>query len=244
MGQEFYAVLFRAGSSGRLIGNIIWGSLFPNKYSFTTSQYNSTHTQAPWGDTFKFNTEIYTHIWRDINFFNKIEILSNPALLTSHTRPNFDNFFTKFPFGKLVVITLNQPDIFEVCCNSMLKNGFENFEFANNSEKIYIINQYKQKFGMPPTSNNFSEEFKKDILIPYYNTVIKENMEKHFMNLTVPEQYASQILLLPYSMIVNDKESTLNNISNFINKNIPNNVVKFYETYLLGRNELVNKYMI
>jgi hypothetical protein len=245
MEKKFYAILFRAGSSGRFIGNLIWGSIYPNKYSFTTTDYNSTHTQTPWGSTFKFKTDMSIRIWRDRNLFDKVEILSDPAMITAHLAVGFDYFFTKFPFGKIIMITLNENDLFEVSCNSLLKNGFENFqsERMDYPDKIYIVNKYKEKFGVNPVDNTFSEEFKKDILIPYFDSMNGTRIDKSFMNVEVPEQYTSNVLLLPYSEIVNNKELTLGNISRFINRNIPNNVVKFYDKYIDGRNQLVEKYM-
>lgn len=245
MGQEFYAILFRAGSSGRFVGNLVWGSIYPNRYSFTTSDYNSTHTQTPWGTSFKFNTERLMYLWREKNIFDKIQLLSNKALITAHSTVNFDEFFTKFPFGKLILVTLTEDDLFEVYSNSLLKNGFENFKSSRMDypDKIYILNKYKEKFGVNPIDDNFSDEFKKELLIPYFNSTFKVGADNYFMNVVIPDEYKSKILLLPYNQLVNDKNLTLRNISAFINRNIPSNIIRFYDEYLNGRNQLVEKYM-
>jgi hypothetical protein len=245
MEKEFYAILFRAGSSGRFIANLVWGSIYPNKYSFTTSDYNSTHVQTPWSTTFEFKTERSIHIWRDKKLFDRIELLTYPAMITAHLEVKFDDFFTKFPFGKIIMITLNEDDFFEVNSNSLLKNGFENFtsQRMDYPDKIYIVNKYKEKFGVNPVGKNFSDEFKKEILMPYFDSVNRYRVDKSFSNVEVPEQYQSKVLLLPYSEIVNDKKLTLDNISNFINRNIPSNVIQFYDEYIDGRNQLVEKYM-
>lgn len=246
MDKEFYAILFRAGSSGRFIGSLIWGSIYPNKYSFTTSNYNSTHNQTPWGTTYKFKTEKTMSIWRNKNLFDNIELLSNPAMITAHAPVNFDDFFTKFPFGKIVLITMMESDLFEVYSNSLLKNGFENFNSTRMDypDKIYIVNKYKEKFGVNPVDENFSVDFKRELLTSYFNSILRACSDNYFVNVKIPEQYKSKILLLPYSEIVTDKDLTLKNISNFINRKIPTTVNTFYDEYLNGRNQLVETYMI
>lgn len=246
MEQEFYVILFRAGSSGRFIGNLVWGSIYPNKYSFTISNYNSTHNQTPWASTYKFTVEHSMHLWRDKNLFEKIKLLSNPAMITAHSNFNFESFFSKFPYGKLIIITLTEDDKFEVNSNSLLKNGFENFKSPRMDypDKIFIINRYKQKFKTEPTDGNFPDEFKKELLVPYFNSYSWTSSDRYFINLSVPDEYQSKILLLPYSQILNDKQKTLENISSFIKRNIPKNISDFYDRYIEGRKQLVEKYMI
>lgn len=247
MGQEFYAVLFRAGSSGRFVGNLVWGSIYPNRYSFTTSDYNSTHTQTPWGTTFEFIVDKSMSTWGDKNFFKKIKLLSDCAMVTAHANVNFETFFDLFPIGKIILITLKETELKEVYINTILKNGFENLEKRDLRfpEISYIFNKYKEKFGMSPTDQVIDEDTKREICKLYsellYNN--KRNTEDYWLNPKIPENHASKVLLLPYSEIVNDKDTTLKNISNFIEKDIPKNISDFYDRYIEGRNQLVEKYM-
>ena len=68
--------------------------------------------------------------------------------------------------------------------------------------------------------------------------------DRYFMDITIPQDYSSSILTLSYSEIMNNKNSTLTNISTFINKPTPNSVSNFYDMYLNGRKELLEKYIL
>ena len=76
MEQEFYTISFKSGSSGRLIANLIWGSIYPNKYSFSISAFNSTHEQTPWVSTVNSKThKINANTWKNKDFKIKIQLM-------------------------------------------------------------------------------------------------------------------------------------------------------------------------
>lgn len=248
MEQEFYVILFRAGSSGRFIGNLIWGSLFPNKYSLTVSEYNSSHNQSPWGTTVKINQNPRTAwFYGDRKFYDKIEFTSTPAMICVHSQLNFDDFFTKLPFSKIVFISLNNVDLREVYINCILKNGFENFNIDGvyKTDKVYVHNRYKKIYGINPIGN-FDNDFIKNTAESYADIMLEHSYRRdnYFLNPSIPNEYSKNILVLNYSDIVFDKNKILNNISTFINKHIPDNVSNFYDTYLDGRKQLLEKYML
>ena len=248
MGQEFYVILFRAGSSGRFIGNLIWGSLFPNKYSLTVSEYNSGHNQTMWATTYKTSEfPIPPWFWHSKSFFRNIELVSDPAMITIHSQINLDDFFIKFPFSKVIFITVKETDLPEVYANCMLKNGFEQFTSKNAStaEIVYIHNKYREKYNTKPVLTNFDDDFMRETMKSYVDLLLKNSeKDRYFINESIPQKYSSNVLKLPYSEITNDKNTTLTNISNFIGKPIPNNVSNFYDTYLNGRQQLLERYML
>ena len=248
MGQEFYVILFRAGSSGRFIGNLIWGSLFPNRYSLTVSEYNSSHNQTMWADTYRTliqPTPVW--FWQSKDFFNRIELLSNPAMIATHSQINLNDLFDKFPFSKVIFINIKETDLPEIYANCMLKNGFERFNNpgANLAELSVIHNKYKEKYNTKPVLNNFDDDFIRETIKSYVDLLLKNSeKDRYFINESIPQKYSSNVLRLPYSEITNDKNTTLTNISNFIGKPIPNNVSNFYDTYLNGRQQLLERYML
>lgn len=249
MDKEFYAVVFRAGSSGRFIANIIWGSMFPNKYSFKVSTYNSAHEQSVWAGTTRIKafSRIPLWFWSDKNFFNRVVLTSNPAMITCHSMGDFNNFFERFPFGKIVIITLQESDLPEVYANSILKNGVASFkQHRNDPQTSYILNMYKKKYGNYPTVDDLDDDFLRELIPMYFKSVsgLAYAGDSYFMNVNIDSAFSSKVLSLPYSDIVNNKVLTLSKISDFIKKDIPKNVIDFYDEYLEGRQQLLSKYIL
>ena len=184
--------------------------------------------------------------WQSKNFFDRIELLSNPAMIATHSQINLNDLFDKFPYSKVIFITIKETDLPEIYANCMLKNGFERFDSpgANLAELSFIYNKYKEKYNIVPT-NNFSDDFIRDTTESYVNLMLKNShKDRYFMDITIPQDYSSSILTLSYSEIMNNKNSTLTNISTFINKPTPNSVSNFYDMYLNGRKELLEKYIL
>ena len=129
----------------------------------------------------------------------------------------------------------------------MLKNGFEQFTSKNAStaEIVYIHNKYREKYNTKPVLTNFDDDFMRETMKSYVDLLLKNSeKDRYFINEHIPQKYSNSVLTLPYSEITNDKNTTLTNISNFIGKPIPNNVSNFYDTYLNGRQQLLEKYML
>lgn len=248
MDQESYIISFRAGSSGRLVGTIIWGSISENSYEYRLTTFNSTHIQTPWATSVNLEEtkkQSINSIWRSNNIYSTMELVENPALITVHSEPNFKIIFSRFPKAKIVIISLTEKDILEVATNSLLKNGLENIQNnanTNNLEISFLKDQYKKHFGKEFNGEHIPIELRRQFFLDYSNRITREIRASYFINPIVPKEHLGNTLILSYHDIMHDMQYTLNEISKFINRDIKPELIDLYQKYLEGREKVIREY--
>lgn len=252
MDGEIYIISFQAGSSGRFLGNIIWGTLKDDVYNYKISKLNSAHKQSPWGTTYSIdNLPKYIDklsSWRYPNLYNHITILEDPALLVVHVVPDFEKIYSKFPNAKTIVISYTIDDIPEIVSNSLLKNGLEYFVdkalgMPVNADVIFLKNRYNKKFNQDFVGQEIPFDIKKEFFLDYINLLGPKIKSTFYTDPIVPDKYKDRVLILPFHEMMHDKNKVLDQISKITGRPIKDTVVSFYDDYLMGRADLIKNHM-
>lgn len=245
--KDTYIVAFKAGSSGRLIANIIWGLLDNTNYECVLTDFNSTHNFTPYATSFDLSLMPDSmRMFSDPKIYSYFTFTSNPGIITVHPYPDFNAIRERFPNTKIIIISYNDNDIDEISGNSLLKNGFENLlsnNIRHNNETKFISLIYKKMFHEEYIGQSLDESSMREIFSRYYKIVFFEFYNSQFINPIVPVDFVNKTLVLEYREICTDMQGVLNKISKFTNADIQNGVVQLYEDYLIGRHQLIDTHM-
>lgn len=252
MDEEVYIISFQAGSSGRFLGNIVWGTLKDVVYTYHLSKFNSAHKQSPWGTSYSIDN-LPSYIdrlqrWRYPNLYNYVTILEDPALIVVHMPPDFEKVYSRFPNAKIIVISYTIDDIPEIISNNLLKNGIEYFvdntsDIPINPDVIFLKKRYKEKFKQDFAGQEIPIDVKKEFFLEYSNILGPKIKSTFYTNPIVPDKYKDRVLILPFHEMMHDKNKVLDKISKITGRTIKDTMVSFYDDYLMGRADLIKNHM-
>lgn len=245
--NDTYIVAFKAGSSGRLIANIIWGLTKNINYDYTLTDFNSTHNFTPYAVSFDISAmPAGNRIYSDSKIYAYFTFTGSPGVITVHAYPDFDTIRSRFPDAKVVLVSYTNNNIDEITGNSLLKNGFEKL-LRNSGESCndtrFITTVYKSMFEEDYTGQYIQESYRHDIFNRYKSRVWNEFYNSEFVNPQVPIDFIDKTLILEYTEMYTDMQSVLDKISSFTGAAIQDNIVQLYKNYLAGRQQLIHSHM-
>ena len=238
-----YVVSFYAGTSGRLISNIIWSLICDTEYEYTLTEFNSTHNFSPFATSVDLSNVSSDKLYSSPNIYDYFRFTQTPGLLCCHSYPEFGTLHKRYPDTKTIVISYTQNDVPEIVTNMMLKNGFESINKVENISTRFIKDSYKLLYGIDYADEPFSVFEQKQIIKMYEKHLGSHINKSPFINPIVPTEFIPNVLILNYSDMCNDKDLVLSQASNFIGVPMKNNIVRLYDSYLEGRQRILNQYL-
>lgn len=242
--NEYYIVAFKSGSSGRLIGNIIWGLLQDGNHPYALTDYNSTHDFTPYAVSFTIpSSENEARIYSNDQVYKRFMFVTDPGVITLHAFPDFDTIAARYPTAKTIVISYDEDDFVEISGNSLLKNGFETLsrpDPKHNNDSQFLGSIYYSVFGESYTGQNIPMHYKKEIFRVYERRVRQEFIDTSlYINPVVPDS----CLVLNYKDIHSNMILTLEKLCAFTNRKPKDHVTSMYQDYILGRRRLIDIHM-
>jgi len=233
-----YIVAFEAGSSGRFISYILDSLLSGTNELFLVAKDNSAHLHnSIKGVDFSTCADPNSsNIYQQIKFVYEEPI----KILTTHTFPNFDVIYGKYPNAKIIIISFRKLELLEITGNNLYKNLFSCY-FQN----VYIQHEKVEKF----TKKIFKKNIPKEELTANQIQKIIETMafwnDSPYCEPNI-SQY-SNLLILPYHEIYNKNHNDyyigLQKLEDFIGKSANEGVRENYSKYVKGRDTFISTKM-
>lgn len=206
--KHHYVVAFTQGSSGRFISNVLWRMINNLNEEVLFTEVNSAHVESPWEKSWEYSTNYgdpnIPDVYVGLKFHNDI------GLLATHTFPNYEEFKTNLLNIKLIIISINEPDLREIAYNVATKNKQDIRYWSDVRGWLYQI--HLQKIDEPSYN--------------YHNT-------------TIPVELSNRILLINYNEIykpIGESFVALEKLKAFTNTDIGSVVFESYKKYVYNRN--------
>lgn len=236
-----FSIYFESGSGGNFLTTLLYKFLYPSIYAKLSKNGNSHNDFHVLFKNYEFlpllvpedNLENFDiKLLQEINPIDK----QRPVIYSCHGTPNFDKFFSVFPKGKIIIIDVPKEYKLRVMLNHFYKTFYEGF-----NKQASVTTQWA----------NFMQKkyhFLKDIDDP---TLLSSEEVKNLCaqfpvsdrNYTIPKKYIKQVEIISYCDIINDKNKVLNILSILTNKLITQDILDFYDQYLIKQDNLVKTKM-
>jgi hypothetical protein len=246
MNDPFF-VAFIQGSSGRFISNIIWQLVSDYSKELEYSQYNSAHLEnmcCQYWDT----SNMVDPTW-DKDGYETISFTNNQVVnvFFSHTYPNFERVFLKYPNSKFIIISIDDNDYYEIAGNYVFKNGLEKTCFIDRlPDRIVLI--YKKLYEKTiDITHEFTDTEIREIVNFYGKNMLYVPYGKEYTNCVVPDKFLDKILLIKYGDIFKQDAHgnfiTYDKLKTFTNTLGNINILNNYKNYVEGRKKFINQYL-
>ena len=181
---------------------------------------------------------------------------NRPLLLFSHHETDYDKYFRRWPKGSIIKITTRFCDRHETLLNSIRKINYQNWNPKTNYE------WWEQwKLARPDLFLKYSspldvtvEDLRSYILNAPSGATIEELRKKNYQpnrqtdyfeygqTESIPKQYQSRVLDIPYYNLVRNPEWVLETLSAFLNRPVNDAVKNAYQLYLDKHNSMISKW--
>ena len=243
---DTYIVAFKAGSSGRLVANLIWGLITESVHEYHLTDFNSTHNFTPYATSFDISeVPVNNRIYSSPETYKYFKFTNNPGIITLHAYPDFDVIRQRFPTTKIVIVSYSNENLSEITGNSLIKNGIEALLRGSTpcNDTMFFSSTYKSIFGEDFNGQEIPLNERRSIFNKYQDRVSHEFYNSKFVNPVIPDDFLDKTLILSYDDLCNDKCETLNKLYKLTNSSPKSNITELYEGYLQGRNRLIESCM-
>lgn len=238
---ETFLIDWLGGTCGAFITMLMYNILFPEHEVEISPTYNgAAHTnqniianrlhkfnklfdKTDWGHSYKFVDPIFP---------------SKPLILYDHEVPNLDEFFDKFPIGKIIVIRISNKMIPLLIGNFFYKTVMD-FDYTSNKNSFWENMRNKdsslKEYDNP---NNLPDELLGQILKQQAKNYKIENYYSE--QYIPPEEYSDRIYFIDFYDIIFNKTKVLSQLSDITNRPITDFVNDQYDIYLAKQKELID----
>lgn len=215
----------------------MYNILFPNnQVEIAPTAAGAAHTNQNCiaNRSYRYNENFdgtYEHPYRYID----PKISTEPLILYDHERPNFKEFFNKFPIGKIIVIRFNEKMVQLLHGNLFFKNLINLDEKDPAWKRLHRDNVFLYEYDSP-------RELPPDIVIRLLKQQAKDyTIEDYYSEqYTPPKEYSDRIYFIDFYDIIFNKTKVLNQLSDITGRPIDDFVNNQYDIYLEKQRELMN----
>lgn len=242
-----YNIHFSGGESGHLIATLLFKFYYGNLNAIIGElgdSHNRFHPIYQNQDIKEVSPESYHQPYK---FINPLDA-SRPLILTTHAKPDYENFFKKYHSGKIILIEVSKDMVMRRLVNLFFKSILPKWQNVNkdlpDSKILFTLIKIKKIWQV------WREKFPQFTHVEDPSKLTNEEIQKIFLEIdlsktlvsefyVVPDKFNDNVLKISFRDIIHNMNKTLQTLSDLTQRPIEHHIVDYYKNYLHKQDELI-----